>query len=83
MIGCVPRASALVEIAQVPVERLQEPIPVVPSEKAIRPVALDGLTDTVKVTGLPRISGFALELTVVVVAISWTTWLRVDEVLAT
>ena len=82
MIEWVPRASALVVSVQVPVERLQEPSPVVPSEKLTRPGALAGVTVAVKVTELARIEGFALEVTLVVVVIALTTWLTVDEVLA-
>jgi hypothetical protein len=82
--------TARVEVVNVAVPELTEPVPSVaaPSKKVTVPVftvAVDGelaVTVPVKVTGWPKTAGFADELMVVVVLAAFTVCVREDEVLA-
>ena len=75
-----------VDVVSVATPPLSVPVPitVVPSLKVTVPVGtgpVAELTVAVNVTACPRVEGFRLELTRVVVAARFTTWLSTVDVL--
>jgi hypothetical protein len=79
--GCEPTARVEVLNTAVPLVTLPVPIDVPLSLNVTVPVAVPGVTVAVKVTEVPAISGFELELNVVVEFTLFTVWVNVEEVL--
>lgn len=67
MIACVPTANVETASPALPPARVAVPREVAPSKNWTFPVAVIGDTDAVNVTDCPKVDGFGLELSVVVV----------------
>lgn len=81
MIECVATDRAVVLNAAVPPPRVPVPSVVAPSLKVTVPVAVDGLTEAVKVTFAPKVAGLSDVMTEVVVVAWLTTCANGDDVL--
>jgi hypothetical protein len=75
----VVETVATPELFKVPVPMVAEPFLNVTVPVAVAPEA--GVTFAVKLTDFPSVEGFSDEVSVVVVAICSTVWVRVAEVL--
>jgi len=81
VIECEPTARA--EMLYVALPLLSGPVPncVLPSINVTVPVAVAGVTVAVNVTEEPNNDGFTDEANVVVVAVWFTVWVSVEDVL--
>jgi len=81
VIECDPNASVAVLYVATPLLSVPVPSVVLPSLKVTVPVAVAGETVAVNVTEEPNDDGFADEASEVVVAIWFTVWVSVEDVL--
>jgi hypothetical protein len=80
--GWLPIESAEVVYVPLPCPSVAVPSVEPPSLKVTVPVAEDGITVAVKVTGCPTAAGFVSDRSTVAVAAFVTVWVRVADVLA-